>query len=146
MKETLAKVVGVLLEYGMLFWLLYFVGKLALILKNDIIALRGQVEKEAAPNEAVLTCVAGNPDFLGRRFAFRNKISIGRGEENDIVIPETFVSNYHAVISLRGNLYVIEDLNSANSTFVNDYRLEGKAYLKTGDYIRIGTVVFELGR
>jgi len=46
--------------------------------------------------------------------------SIGRSAENDLCIPERHVSRHHAVIAFQDGLFVLQDLGSANGTFVND--------------------------
>ena len=50
------------------------------------------------------------------------------------------------MISLVNNQYVIEDLKSVNHTYVNDQILSGRAYLQTGDIIRIGMATFRFER
>ena len=132
------RILSVILEYGMLFWLLYFLGRIAKILRDDL----NRIDTNRS-HEAILTCVEGDAAFLGRRFAFTDSINIGRGDGNDIVITEQFVSRRHASIRLRNNLYVVENLNNDNHTYLNDRELKGKAYVKSGDCLRIGTLVFE---
>ena len=89
---------------------------------------------------------AGEEELKGRRFAFREEITIGRGEENDIIIPENFVSHRHATIFLHGAQYILEDLGSVNHTYINGQVLEGRSYLKPGDEIRIGMAVLKFER
>ncbi len=144
----LIKIARVLLEYGMLFWLLWFSLKLS---KNIFKEIRRENIRQRAPetsqNEAVLSVIAAEEESLqGRRYAFVQQITIGRGEENDIVIPENFVSHHHAVIYQHGNQYVIEDLGSVNHTYVNGNALSGKAYIKPGDEVQIGMVVLRFER
>lgn len=50
-------------------------------------------------------------------------ITIGRGPDNQIAIPERHVSRQHAVVSYRDGIFMISDLGSANGTFVNGERL-----------------------
>lgn len=144
----LIKIARVLLEYGMLFWLLWFSLKLS---KNIFKEIRRENIRQRAPetsqNEAVLSVIAAEEESLqGRRYAFVRQITIGRGEENDIVIPENFVSHHHAVIYQHGNQYVIEDLGSVNHTYVNGNALSGKVYIKPGDEVQIGMVVLRFER
>lgn len=144
----LIKIARVLLEYGMLFWLLWFSLKLS---KNIFKEIRRENIRQRAPetsqNEAVLSVIAAEEESLqGRRYAFVQQITIGRGEENDIVIPENFVSHHHAVIYQHGNQYVIEDLGSVNHTYVNGNALSGKAYIKPGDKVQIGMVALRFER
>ena len=124
------KVARVALEYGMLLWLIYFTVSLSR-------RMFGEVKQELKQHEE---------ELQGRRFAFQEEITIGRGAENDVRIPENFVSHRHATIFLHGAQYVIEDLGSVNHTYVNGQPLEGRAYLKPGDEIRVGMVTLRFER
>jgi hypothetical protein len=71
---------------------------------------------------------------------------IGRGEECHVGVCEAMVSRRHArLIVGRGRPY-IEDLGSANGTFLNQKRLAGRAELYPGDRIFVGTTEIELIR
>ncbi len=70
----------------------------------------------------------------------KGEITIGRVQENDIVIDNLAVSRRHAKIYTsfwKGSKVVIKDLGSANGTFVNGLRVD-EAELKNGDAILIG--------
>ncbi len=143
------KVLSVGLEYGLLFLLLYFVYKAIRFMKDDSREAIKEIytESQTTPDEAVLTVIdAADGSMVGRRFAFGQSISIGRGLDNDIVIQDGYVSHSHAVIELLNNLYVIQDLGSVNRTYVNGQEISGRQYLQTGDMISIGTVTFQFGR
>ena len=142
------KVVRVVLEYGMLLWLIYFTVSLSRRMFGEVKQEMKQQRKPAVKqNEALLTVVeASEEDLQGRRFAFQEELTIGRGAENDVRIPENFVSHRHATIFLHGAQYVIEDLGSVNHTYVNGQPLEGRAYLKPGDEIRVGMVTLRFER
>ncbi len=136
------------LEYGMLLWLIWFSLKLT---KRMFTEVRRETIRQRRPetsqNEAVLVVLEASEESLnGRRFAFSEQITLGRGEDNDIVIPEGFVSHHHAVIYPHGSQYVIEDLGSVNHTYVNDQKMEGRAYIKPGDIVRIGMVTLRFER
>lgn len=143
------KVLSVALQYGLLFFLLFFVYKTVRLMAaasrpviEDIYA-----EAEITASEAVLTVLeAADESMVGRRFAFGESISIGRGSDNDIVINDGYVSHRHALVELMNNLYVIEDLGSVNKTYVNGQEIAGRQYLQSGDIISIGTVNFQFGR
>ena len=115
---------------------------------EDAKALRQEIKpREILPDEAVLSVVeAGDETLLGKRFAFTQGLTIGRSADNDIRIPDSFVSHRHAVVRLVNNQYVIEDMGSMNHTYLNDAILQGKAYLKPGDLIRIGFVTLRFER
>jgi pSer/pThr/pTyr-binding forkhead associated (FHA) protein len=64
-------------------------------------------------------------------------VTIGRSPDNDILVDNLAVSNYHAKIYYEAGRMVVEDLDSLNGTFVNDLRVE-RATLHDGDNIHIG--------
>jgi pSer/pThr/pTyr-binding forkhead associated (FHA) protein len=64
-------------------------------------------------------------------------ISIGRGQDNDIYIPEQHVSRRHAIIRYEYGVFVIEDLGSANGVFVNDVQIRNPFPLVAGDVVRL---------
>lgn len=142
------KGVRVILEYGMLLWLLWFTVKLAKGLLGAVRRQKADLRPpETSPAEAVLSVEeAPEKELKGKRFAFREQIAIGRGPDNHIIIPEGYVSHHHAVIYRHGNQYVIEDLGSVNHTYVNGKVLKGKAYVRPGDKIRIGLVTLQFER
>jgi pSer/pThr/pTyr-binding forkhead associated (FHA) protein len=71
---------------------------------------------------------------------------IGRGEGCAIIVTEGLVSRRHARIVLDGGRPYLEDLGSANGTFVNLARLEGRALLFPGDLVFIGMAELEIIR
>ena len=68
-------------------------------------------------------------------------VSIGRLVSNDIYLEDPFVSRHHSVIRNQGEQYVIEDVNSANGTYVNGERVDAGA-LEEGSIIQIGASRF----
>ena len=52
-----------------------------------------------------------------------DRITIGRSEANDIVLPSTGVSKLHAAIVREGHNFAIVDLDSANGVYVNDEKV-----------------------
>ena len=71
---------------------------------------------------------------LGRR-----ELTIGRGEQNDVVLqdPDKLVSRFHAELRPEGAGYVLIDLNSQNGTWVDARRVERVA-MRAGVPVTIG--------
>lgn len=65
-------------------------------------------------------------------------ISVGRESGNDVCIDSTFVSRRHAAIQGNAPSFTIQDLGSANGTFVNGTRVRS-APLAQGDTIKLGS-------
>lgn len=72
----------------------------------------------------------------------KTPITIGRKPDNDIVIDNMAVSSHHAKLTLQGNSYVVEDLQSTNGTFLNGKRIINAA-LKHNDQVGVGQHTLE---
>ena len=73
-----------------------------------------------------------------KEYPFPNdSITIGRDENNGIIIDNLAVSSYHAKIDKVGPGYILTDLQSTNGTFVNDKKVVTHK-LSHGDNIIIG--------
>ncbi|KAB2964128.1 MAG: FHA domain-containing protein [Thermoanaerobaculia bacterium] len=71
----------------------------------------------------------------------RDEIRIGRGTENDIVLPDFSVSRRHAVLSREPEGWAVTDQGSTNGVLVNLVTVK-RALVRAGDRIKIGN--FEL--
>ncbi len=70
-----------------------------------------------------------------------DRIRLGRGSDNDVVLSDVSVSRYHAEIRRETGGWVIQDLKSTNGVELNRGPIE-RAPLQPGD--RLGIGVFEL--
>jgi pSer/pThr/pTyr-binding forkhead associated (FHA) protein len=88
--------------------------------------------------EAVLRIVLRDGSVVERDIT-QNEVAIGKGPQNDIILPDASVSGAHAVIRFEDGAYKISDLGSRNGTSVNDARLgaEPRA-IQHGDLIKMG--------
>jgi len=71
---------------------------------------------------------------------------LGRGDQADIVLEDSFASSRHARLVPHGDVIVVEDLGSTNGTFLNEEPLRGPQPLHPGDRIRIGDTDFTFER
>jgi len=75
---------------------------------------------------------------FGDRFPLtKEKFTIGRDEDNDIVINEPRVSRKHAQIIRKGDNFILKDMDSSNGTFAN-LRAVKEYILNNGDVISLG--------
>ena len=82
-----------------------------------------------------------HPDYEPLRFAIEDGIVlIGRGAEADIRIPDKSISRLHARMEPTALGLQLEDLASANGTWVNDEPVTAPTFVSVGDSIRIGNV------
>jgi len=71
------------------------------------------------------------------------KTSLGRAEDNSIVLAGLNVSRYHTLITSNEDGCLIEDMNSANGTILNGALIKEPRQLKDKDKIQITDIVFE---
>lgn len=76
----------------------------------------------------------------GAALALQPFTTLGRGPGNTIVVPDTFASAEHALISWRSGQWWVEDLGSRNGTQLNDVSVTAPTVLSAGDVISIGQV------
>jgi pSer/pThr/pTyr-binding forkhead associated (FHA) protein len=67
---------------------------------------------------------------------------VGRREGCDLRIPSSAVSRRHCRLSFHHDYLTVEDLDSANGTFVNGVRVLGQQVVRPGDLLEIGPVTF----
>lgn len=70
---------------------------------------------------------------------------IGRSTES-LPLTDTTISRRHAELTPDDGNWILNDLKSANGTFVNGIRIEKQTVLKPGDQIRTGATLFVFGR
>lgn len=138
--------VSLILQYGLLVALYYFIYRVVkavyIDLKND-----DDNEKKHKLIRAGLSIVStGETEMEHKTYTFSMQITIGRDDDNDIVIDDKYISHHHAVITRQGSEFVLEDLESINHTYLNGTALQDKKVLKNGDYIKIGMVVLKFER
>lgn len=74
----------------------------------------------------------------GETFNVKLTTKIGRERDNDIILLDLKASRHHAQIVLGEGQWVIEDLGSANGTYINNAPITTATALKSGDRITIG--------
>src|SRR5258705_9050935 len=68
---------------------------------------------------------------------------IGRDTACEVVIANDAVSRRHARLTINESSVFLEDLDSADGTFINGRRAEGRVLLEPGQRVNLGVVAFE---
>jgi len=88
--------------------------------------------------EAILRIILRDGSVLERDIK-QNELAIGKGPQNDIILPDASVSSAHAIIRFENGAYKIIDLGSRNGTLVNEARLGAESrVIQHGDLIKMG--------
>ena len=101
----------------------------------DAARLHGRVTAE--PTEMEIYPLAKKPGA-----SFRDRITIGRTSNNDVVIVDHSVSRLHGYVR-QADSWMFADAGSKNGSWLDDERLEPRreAPLATGAVLRLGDVV-----
>jgi FHA domain len=84
-----------------------------------------------------------NGPAAGQSVSVTGELIIGR-QNADLTLEDAEVSRRHAAVRLDGGRVEVEDLGSANGTFVNGSRIEGAVTVGGGAKIRIGQTEIEV--
>lgn len=127
------------LKYVFVFIIYYFIFHIIRLIYLDI----RSIDRNETPSEVYLRLIT-RPETLSFKvneiYYLNPANSIGRGDENSIVLKDRFISKAHASIEENKGTFFVEDLKSANGTFVNDRRIVHATQLQNRDVVRLGDV------
>jgi pSer/pThr/pTyr-binding forkhead associated (FHA) protein len=79
--------------------------------------------------------------FMGQTHSLaEGKTTVGRGNQNGLVIPDSSVSVEHCVILKNASEVLISEVGSANGTYIDDKRVHGQHPVKSGQKVRFGAI------
>ena len=93
-------------------------------------------------SELILEVIEGAD--AGKRVVVDKPIVVGRDPQAGFVLQDREVSRRHLQLTPTGDYITVEDLGSANGTFVNHNELHGPARLDAGDELLAGVTVMQL--
>lgn len=89
--------------------------------------------------EIIIEEISRGHKLLGRQKFASPEITIGRGYGNDIIVADPHVCPEHLKISWQDGVWVIEDLNSLNGSFIEHSKQEADRHIvSSGDVICFG--------
>ncbi|MEA2498291.1 MAG: hypothetical protein QOH26_696 [Actinomycetota bacterium] len=88
--------------------------------------------------------VIDGEQLKGKSFPLTDEIIIGRADRCHIVLDDSYVSQIHARVFSKGDLYMVEDMGSTNGTYINRNRVTSPTELLRGDRLKIGKTVLEM--
>jgi pSer/pThr/pTyr-binding forkhead associated (FHA) protein len=77
----------------------------------------------------------------GKRFRIESALAhIGRGDHNDVRLPDASVSGSHATLLHRVGTWHLTELGSTNGTYVDGDRIAGERAIRGAAEIRVGDI------
>ncbi len=123
----------------------------AMLLKERQLRNAIDMNKKQNSNREQMVLVVTWKEEKERKFIFdpASGVRIGRGrEENQICVPLDTVSHKHCIIFSSGDSIYVQDLNSANGTFIKrgfkKFRVTDTALCQENDTIIVGGVGFKI--
>lgn len=99
-------------------------------------------DRPPASGDRVTRLLVGRIDDQELRFPlFKDRLTIGRTQQNDIQLKAHYISRRHAVVLTEGDATRVIDWGSKNGVYVNSNRVT-EHFLKNGDIVTIGTAKF----
>lgn len=137
--------------YDILIWIMRFVllGLIYLFLYKVIKVIYSDL-KGSKPRKGfnagieVVEVTSLCPISKGSVYPLHQMTSIGRSQDNTIVLNCEYVSGSHARIYLKHNSYILKDLDSTNGTYLNGNKVDRPITVRNNDLISIGGVVFKV--
>src|SRR5258706_6804277 len=125
--------------------LLIFIGATFLMMWRDYQAASREVASRThRRGRLVVVRAEGQGVKAGTEYPLMPLTSVGRAPTNTITIKDTFASGEHALVTLRGGQWWLEDRGSINGTLLNGYRVEEPVVVSSGDIIGVGRVELKL--
>jgi pSer/pThr/pTyr-binding forkhead associated (FHA) protein len=133
-----------------------FIGLIYLVLLGIVIAVRREMQQHVAGTAQAPATSPGRFKVVqrgtasrvqaGQMIPLKPQMTIGAGEDNQLVCDDRFVSGRHARLRWDGTRWLVTDLGSTNGTFVNDQRCppHRETFIPAGATLQIGDAVFQL--
>jgi pSer/pThr/pTyr-binding forkhead associated (FHA) protein len=81
----------------------------------------------------------------GKQLALNGPATVGRAEDSDLVLEDGEASRHHARLTPQPDgSALIEDLGSANGTFINQNELIGPSRVDPGDELLMGVTLLQV--
>ena len=120
-----------------LLFLLVVVGMLMAAVAIYLYSQRGP-SQPVAPPPALASLQVRQGQARPRRIELHRTVTtIGRGRHNHVVVEGPLASRRHCRIRRQDGEFTLEDLGSANGTFLNGQRVT-RERLRSGDVVRVG--------
>jgi pSer/pThr/pTyr-binding forkhead associated (FHA) protein len=94
-----------------------------------------------APKKAA---VVEGGNLKGKSFDLGDELIVGRAEKCHVVLDDSYVSQMHARIFAKDDVYMLEDMGSTNGTYLNRQKVTTPTEVQRGDRVKIGRTVLEM--
>jgi RsiW-degrading membrane proteinase PrsW (M82 family) len=95
--------------------------------------------------EIIIEEISRGHKLLGRHKFLTNKINIGRGYQNDIILSDPHVCPEHVSLQWQDDHWRVNDQHTVNGTFLGDSKQNADQHIiKSGDVLQLGKTKIRL--
>ena len=134
---TTDQIVLVILRLAMVLLLYLFLAWVIRALWADLRTSPQRAPVESAAHMVFVDGASGGPD-AGATVPLASTTTIGRAEDNAVVIEDEFISAHHALLRRERGAWWLSDAGSTNGTWANERKVERPILVKAGDTLRFG--------
>ncbi|HJL17883.1 MAG TPA: GGDEF domain-containing protein [Sandaracinaceae bacterium LLY-WYZ-13_1] len=100
-----------------------------------------ELRPQRSGQDCLVVIYSSDQRQFGKRYVLGDEpLTVGRGQENRIVLDNDSVSRRHCRVERRNSNWYVVDLDSTNGTYVNDEQVT-EYQLRRGDQIKIGDTI-----
>ncbi len=132
---------SILLRYVFIIIIYLFIFSIIRLIYLDIRSIN-TVSTDDSAYLKLINKIDSLPYKMSDHYSIEEVLTLGRANDNSIYIKDPFVSKRHMKITEDEGEYYLEDLNSANGTFLNEEKILDVVRLDSGDIIKVGNIEF----
>lgn len=88
--------------------------------------------------------VVKSETLAGQRYPLESPKVVGRSDDADVVIDDSYASEFHLRVGVQDGEVMLNDLGSTNGTYLNGRRVTVPTVIAKGDSIQIGKTIFQV--
>lgn len=129
-----------------------FLYQVARVSIRELVAIGSIARDDSSTSVAAHACSlevvepASSSLEIGERFPLDHYTTVGRRDDNTIMIDDAFVSSGHAQITFDHGNWWLQDLGSTNGTSLNDRPVRSKIQIEQDDIVQFGRVGLRVDR
>ncbi len=133
--------ISILFKYVFIIIIYLFIFSIIRLIYLDIKSIN-EVSKDGNAYLKLINRIDSLPYKMKEHYLIQDELTIGRSSDNNVFIKDPFVSKKHLKIVQDEGDYYLEDLSSANGTYLNEDRVEDVVKLESGDILKVGNIEF----
>ncbi len=104
----------------------------------------GIKERSSRRRRAREVVIVRSDSQSGLEIPIESVVVMGRSDQADVVLDDSYASEFHLRFSIDDDSLLVQDLGSTNGTYVNGRRITTPVPVTRGDAVQVGKSVMEV--